>query len=133
MAHSLTHDLYSQDSVLTLHHTCGVCLAVWKANSISGGAAMSHALTCSVQQPLAARGVCGGRGVDAQGVMGLLQHWNGLQYDVSIHGNKSNLTRVCVLWLQVRANIVAITLDISEEEIHFQFGMGNWSSYVDQV
>lgn len=40
----------------------------------------------------------------------------------------------CVLlWLQVRANVVALTLDMTEEELHFQFAMNNWSSYVDQV
>ena len=37
------------------------------------------------------------------------------------------------LCLQVRANVVAVTLDISEEELHFQFDANNWSSYVDQV
>lgn len=94
---------------------------------------MSQALSCSVKQRLAARGVCGQRGVNEERVDGLLQHWDGLQYGVSIHSNKSNLISACVLWLQVRVNVVAITLDVSEEEIHFQFGMGNWSSYVDQV
>lgn len=29
--------------------------------------------------------------------------------------------------------MVAVTLDLSEEELHFQFGANNWSSYVDQV
>ena len=38
-----------------------------------------------------------------------------------------------LLWLQVRANVVALTLDMAEEELHFQFAMNNWSSYVDQV
>ena len=29
--------------------------------------------------------------------------------------------------------MVAVTLDMSEEELFFQFGMDNWSAYVDQV
>ena len=29
--------------------------------------------------------------------------------------------------------MVAVTLDLTEEELFFQFGMDNWSAYVDQV
>ncbi|KAL3150262.1 hypothetical protein ABBQ32_000114 [Trebouxia sp. C0010 RCD-2024] len=38
-----------------------------------------------------------------------------------------------IFTFQVRANVVAVTLDMSEEELFFQFGMDNWSAYVDQV
>ncbi len=34
---------------------------------------------------------------------------------------------------KVRASVVAVTLDLTEEELFFQFGMDNWSAYVDQV
>lgn len=29
--------------------------------------------------------------------------------------------------------MVAVTLEVTEEELFFQFGMDNWSAYVDQV
>ncbi|KAL0021413.1 hypothetical protein WJX79_003538 [Trebouxia sp. C0005] len=38
-----------------------------------------------------------------------------------------------IFTFQVRASVVAVTLDLTEEELSFQFGMDNWSAYVDQV
>ena len=50
---------------------------------------------------------------------------------------QSAVTTVCVQMLvngmQVRASVVAVTLEMTEEELFFQFGMDNWSAYVDQV
>ncbi|DBA78771.1 TPA: putative protein fap47 [Trebouxia sp. C0004] len=38
-----------------------------------------------------------------------------------------------IFTFQVRASVVAVTLDLTEEELFFQFGMDNWSAFVDQV
>lgn len=35
--------------------------------------------------------------------------------------------------MQVRANVVAVALECSEKELQFQFGVNNWSAYVEQV
>ena len=78
--------------------------------------------------------MCGVLGVDFPRCQ-----WAGYSAEMACWTAKASASRtatshiVVLVWLQVRANVVAITLDISEEEIHFQFGMGNWSSYVDQV
>ena len=40
---------------------------------------------------------------------------------------------LCKKCVKVRASVVAVTLDLTEEELFFQFGMDNWSAYVDQV
>lgn len=39
----------------------------------------------------------------------------------------------CLVIWQVRANVVAVALDCSEKELFFQFGVNNWSAYVEQV